>query len=214
MENKYAHYKNVERKSLSSVKNIQYKMSKPTNIVTPSRKSQKKCKDSKNLCGKAICWDYVLVGLASFPCPALWVYCKTEPSLEEEAPSVRARKLQRISGGFFARSTNPPTQTTQPTQPNHPTIHLIHHSTHSFQDVANLLPRYLIQDLNHSWSFMGSQATCFFHENGMCQGNHLYFPPGRQLWGSQFWGIHYQKFSSFNEVTFRLLLKIITLWCH
>ena len=113
MENKYAHYKNVERKSLSSVRNIQYKLFKPTNIVTTSRKSQKKCQSSKNLCGKAICWDYVLVGLASFPCPALWVYCKTEPSLEEEAPSVRARKLQRISGGFFARSTNPP-----PNQPN------------------------------------------------------------------------------------------------
>ena len=133
-------------------------MSKPTNIVTPSRKSQKKCKDSKNLCGKAICWNYVLVGLSSSHCPALWVYCKTEPSLEEEAPSVRARKLQRISGGFFCQEHQPTNQ------PNHPNIHLIHHSTHSFQDVANLLPRYLIQDLNHSWSFMGSQATCFFME--------------------------------------------------
>ena len=90
------------------------------------KEKPKKCKDSKHLCGKAICWDYVLVGLSSFPCPALWVYCKTEPSLEEEAPSVRARKLQRISGGFFARSTNPPTQTNQP---NHPTIHLIHQTT-------------------------------------------------------------------------------------
>ena len=78
---------------------------------------------------------------------------------------------------FFCQEHQP---TTQPNQPNHPTIQLIHHSTHSFQDVANLLLRYLIQDLNHSWSFMGSQATCFFlHENGMCQGNHLYFPPGR-----------------------------------
>ena len=60
---------------------------------------------------------------------------------------------------FFCQEHQP---TTQPTQPNHPTIHLIHHSTHSFQDVANLLLRYLIQDLNHFWSFMGSQATCFF----------------------------------------------------
>ena len=103
---------------------------------------------------------------------------------------------------FFCQEHQP---TNQPNQPHHPTIHLIHHSTHSFQDVANLLPRYLIQDLNHFWSFMGSQATCFFHENGMCQGNHLYLPPGRQLWG-----IHYQKFLSFNEVTFRLLFKIIS----
>ena len=165
MENKYAHYKNVERKSLSSVRNIQYKLFKPTNIVTTSRKSQKKCQSSKNLCGKAICWNYVLVGLSSSHCPALWVYCKTEPSLEEEAPSVRARKLQGISGGFFARSTNPTQPSYHPTHQPNPTIHLIHHSTHSFQDVAYLLPRYLIQDLNHFWSFMGSQATCFFHEN-------------------------------------------------
>ena len=91
----------------------------PQILLPRQGKAEKKCKDSKNLCGKAICWDYVLVGLSSFPCPALWVYCKTEPSLEEEAPSVRARKLQRISGGFFARSTNPTTQpTNQP--PNHP----------------------------------------------------------------------------------------------
>ena len=131
----------------------------PQILLPRQGKAEKKCKDSKNLCGKAICWDYVLVGLSSFPCPALWVYCKTEPSLEEEAPSVRARKLQRISGGFFARSTNP---TNQPTnQPNHPTIHLIHHSTHSFQDVANLLHRYLIQDLNHSWAFNGESGYFF-----------------------------------------------------
>ena len=113
--------------------------------------------DTKNLCGKAICWNYVLAGLSSSHCPALWVYCKTEPSLEEEAPSVRARKLQRISGGFFARSTNPPPNPTN--HPPHPPLNPL------FPGCGQLTPPfYLIQDLNHSWSFMGSQATCFFME--------------------------------------------------
>ena len=159
LKNKYAHYKNVERKSPSSVRNIQYQLSKPTNIVTTSRKSQKSAKILN-----------IFVGKQSVETMYLWVSPASHAQLCEfiAKPSRAWKKRLHQSGRANYRGSaevflpGAPTQPTQPShQPNHPTIHLIHHSTHSFQDVANLLHRYLIQNLNHSWSFMGSQATCF-----------------------------------------------------
>ena len=53
-----------------------------------------------------------------------------------------------------------PTHQPNPTNhPPHPPLNPL------FPGCGQLTPPfYLIQDLNHSWSFMGSQATCFFME--------------------------------------------------
>ena len=159
LKNKYAHYKNVERKSPSSVRNIQYQLSKPTNIVTTSRKSQKSAKILK-----------IFVGKQSVETMYLWVSPASHAQLCEfiAKPSRAWKKRLHQSGRANYRGSaevflpGAPTHQPNPTnQPNHPTIHLNHHSTHSFQDVANLLLRYFIQNLKHSWAFMGSQATFF-----------------------------------------------------
>ena len=114
LKNKYAHYKNVERKSPSSVRNIQYQLSKPTNIVTTSRKSRKK--SAKIL--------KIFVGKQSVETMYLWVSPASHAQLCEfiAKPSRAWKKRLHQSGRANYRGSAEVFLPGAPThQPNHPT---------------------------------------------------------------------------------------------